>query len=623
MDFLKHSLTTRLTTVFSATWPGVGLAASGALVLVVGGCTTTGFKEAADKEVYDIIESASPEVPGMTEDYEIEPERLLDLSDLPIVEEAPEYLGEEGELEVGAGIVSLEKALELAFRNNRSYQNQKEMLYLTALDLTLERHQYRPRFFGRAQTTLTADTRDEFRVSTEGQIVQTAPNLVREVGQLAGTPGDLLSRYARVVESAGLASGVTQPRREVVDERRVTGSAATGADMLVRGGAQVAVDLTSNFLRFITGDPRTQTSSALGAAITQPLLRGAGRRVADEALTQAERNLLYQLRSFTRFRQEFAIDVASAYYRVLQNRDMARNNYLGYEAFLQGAERQRALAEAGRVTETDLGRSVQAELSAEDSWTRSIRAYRESLDQFKILLGLSTDALIVLDDNELDELREHGLIHPDLEADEAASIAMAARLDLYTTVDEVHDAARRVDIATNALQPRADVTLAADVPSEPGDDRWSDLSWRRLEWRAGVDLDLALDRKAQRNAFRRALINYERALRSLELAEDNVKLDVRSAWRNLEQAERSFRIREIGVEVNERRVREQELLAEAGRATTLDQIDAQNDLVAARNTMTAALIDHTLARLALWRDMGLLYIKPDGQWEELSDIEEL
>ncbi len=38
-----------------------------------------------------------------------------------------------------------------------------------------------------------------------------------------------------------------------------------------------------------------------------------------ENLTLAERNLLYALRDFTRFRKQFSVDTAAAYYRVLQS----------------------------------------------------------------------------------------------------------------------------------------------------------------------------------------------------------------------------------------------------------------------------------------------------------------
>ena len=591
------------------------------LALVTAGCARTeAMKESADREVYELIESRAPEVQGMMVDFTIDEDRILDLSEFPVVEETEEFLGEFAQAEEGAAVISLEDALRLAFSNNRSYQNQREVLYLTALDLTLERHQYTPRPFGSGSVTYAQDRQTETRLSPQAEAAQMAPGLVQDIGELAGTPAALLGRYTQIVESAGRVSGITEPSTNIYTEERLSGSTRVGADMLMRGGAQIAVDLTSSFLRFLTGDPRTSTSSALVGSIRQPLLRGAGREIAAESLTQRERDLLYQLRSFTRFRQEFAIDVAAAYYRVLQQRDAARNNWLGYQSFLQGAERQRALAEAGRVTETDLGRSIQAELSQEDSWNSSVQSYRDALDQFKITLGLSTDVALVLDDQELDNLREQGLIHPDIDLEEAIDVARASRLDFYTDRDQVEDSARRVRIAADNLRHLLDIRVSGEVPSEPGDN-FQNLDFRRAEWDVGLDLGLRLDNKPQRNAYRSAVINYERALRSLELAEDNIKLDVRQALRNLEQAERSYLIREIGVEVNERRVEEQELLAEAGRATTLDQIDANNDLVAARNSLTAALVDHTLARLSFWRDVGLLHIKQDGQWEELTDAD--
>src|SRR5262249_18888091 len=43
----------------------------------------------------------------------------------------------------------------------------------------------------------------------------------------------------------------------------------------------------------------------------QPLLRGAGKAVTLEPLTQAERNLLYIIRDFAKFRQEFFVFIAA------------------------------------------------------------------------------------------------------------------------------------------------------------------------------------------------------------------------------------------------------------------------------------------------------------------------
>ena len=173
-------------------------------------------------------------------------------------------------------------------------------------------------------------------------------------------------------------------------------------------------------------------------------------------------------------------------------------------------------------------------------------------------------------------------------------------------------------VIANSLLPDVDLVAGASVRSV-GDDNAQRLDFRRTNWNAGLDVDLPLDRKAERNAYRRALIARERAQRDLSLAEDAISLDVRSAWRNLESARRNYLISEKSVELNLRRVEEQELLADLGRGSALDQVDAQNNLTESQNGLTSSLIRHTLARLQFWLDMGILYIKEDGQWEEISD----
>jgi hypothetical protein len=44
-------------------------------------------------------------------------------------------------------------------------------------------------------------------------------------------------------------------------------------------------------------------------------------------------------------------------------------------------------------------------------------------------------------------------------------------------------------------------------------------------------------------------------------------------------------------------------------------------LINSKNERTSALVGHTIARLNFWRDMGILMIKENGQWEELSNAE--
>ncbi|MGB4247943.1 MAG: TolC family protein, partial [Pseudohongiellaceae bacterium] len=106
------------------------------------------------------------------------------------------------------------------------------------------------------------------------------------------------------------------------------------------------------------------------------------------------------------------------------------------------------------------------------------------------------------------------------------------------------------------------------------------------------------------------------AVRSYEATVDSIKLQILDAWRAIEEAERNYDISLVSVALNERRVEEAELRAELGLGDIQDTVDAQNDLTNARTALSGAIVDHNVAKLELWRDIGLLYVHDDGQWEE-------
>ncbi len=623
-------------------------------------CSTTWYKDRADKEVYGIIDEKSPDVPGMPEDFTIEPDAINRLEGISIAGPPPDYLGEEGAAEEGALVISLKKALELSVWTSRDYQNAKEQLYLQALNLTLDRYQFAPIFSASGSANYARSTTDILKTTDGVRLAQVVPDWMRQTatltgiglsqqttaanllqtlqnngvaispqligglqtgGQLASTPGDLINVYANLVESAFTQTGINQPREEIMDERSIDGQTFLGVNMLLKGGGQIAASLTSNFLRFLTGDARVTTSSLLTATITQPLMRGRGSRVAAEFLTQSERNTLYEVRNFTRFRKTFAVRIASDYYQVLQARDASDNAFRAFEGFLFTVERDRAQAAEGRITQSELGLSEQGLLDSETRWVNAVRSYSRALDEFKILLGLPTDAKVILDEAELELLREQGPIDFPVSPEDATLVALESRLDYYTVRDQRDDSIRGIYVAANNLKMDLDLVLTGAVDSKPGTDEFDTLDFDRAQWTAGFDVDLPLSRKPERNAYVTALIVNQRAERDLQLAQDTIKLDVRNAWRQLDQARKNYKTAQNQVSLSERRVENELLRSELGRATARNLVDARNDLTDAENAVTDALVSHTIARLQFWRDMGILYITPDGEWEDISDLD--
>ena len=538
------------------------------LAVAATGCTANHYRRSADKAAYGVIGQKAPLVKNMDTSFTIEQTNAIALGSLPVVTNVVDFLGPDGEGERGARILRLEDALKIAIHYSRSYQSRKEQLYLSALSLTLARHQFTPIFSAGGNATYSA-------VATE-------------------TPA-LSDQF--------------------VEERSVSANSSVGADWLIRDVGRITTAFTADFLRFVVGDPRLATSSKLSAAFVRPLWRDAGFKQEMENLTQAERDLLYGLRDFTQFRKDFSVGIASAYYNVLGNRDAVRNSYLNLQSSRQNADRTRALAQEGRVTGTDLGRQEQQELTAESSWINAVRSYKQALDNFKIQLGFKVDANLVLDDGELEALQIH---HPDISVNDSIQLALASRLNYMTIKDQVEDAERKVKVAQNFLKPQVDLFANASLVSDPAKN-YSLPDPQRYAWNAGLDVDPGLDRTSERNSYRAALITRNRAARTLEEQEDQIKLQVRDSWRTLDQAKRNYEISEVGVHIAERRVEEQGLLAEWGRSKAQDQVDAQNALIDSKNQRTQALVTHTIARLQFWNNMGILYIKDNGQWEEVQN----
>jgi len=203
----------------------------------------------------------------------------------------------------------------------------------------------------------------------------------------------------------------------------------------------------------------------------------------------------------------------------------------------------------------------------------------------------------------------------------AIELALVSRLDLNTDQDRVDDAFRRIKVAENGLKADLDFILDGRVNSKDGR-RPASFDFSSEQWSARLDLDLPLDRKRERNVYRRALISYEVSKRSADLATDSVKLQVRNAWRSLQQAKTDYAINLLDLSVNLRRVEEENIRADEGieGASILDQVDAQNALTAAQTAVTRALVQHTISLLELWRDVGILYVEKNGQWEETLDV---
>jgi len=512
---------------------------------ITGGCSPEHYKAQADKEVYKIIDSKWQNSFGQKANYTI--------SDVP---PSPNDIQIE-KTSPPPEVINLAQTVAIATAHNREYQKQKEQLYLTALDLTLARHQFTRQWFGTIDASYTRDSADE-----------------------------------------SVSSG-----RDL------------GFNQLLADGAQISTSIAIDWTRFLTGDPRTSLGSVLNASVTQPLLRGSGRKIVQEYLTQAERNVLYQIRSFNRYRKTFVVSIVTDYYRVLQQRDAVTNAKNSYDRKVELRKRLEMEADEGRTARFQVDQAKQSELNARDSFVRAQQEYQQLLDEFKINLSMPTNANIVLDQNELAALKAIGITEPNYTLDMAIEAALARRLDLANSQNMVDDAERKVTVAANGLGAELDLIGSASAASAEKTD-YTRLQFNRGTYKGGLQADLPLDRTTERNAYREALITLEQKQRDYENHLDTVKLEIRQAYRKLQEEAESYNTQKMSLELARKRVEVSPLLWEAGRATTRDLLEAQDALLQAENSLTGALVAHTAAKLNFFRDIDILQVRPDGMWEQ-------
>ena len=164
-------------------------------------------------------------------------------------------LAEDGKLYLDS-----DNAFELALLHSPSYQGQLEQMYLSALDVSAERFNFDTQFYG--------GYGGDYR--TRGSA-------------LTGTPATDLSLQTR---------GISMRQKYA-------------------SGATAIVNFANSLMWQFSGSDSFGTNTLLDVNIIQPLLRQGGKDRVLEILTRSERQLLYQVRSYQRYRKGFYMDITT------------------------------------------------------------------------------------------------------------------------------------------------------------------------------------------------------------------------------------------------------------------------------------------------------------------------
>lgn len=463
-------------------------------------------------------------------------------------------------------VVTPVQALTLALINSRNYQGQIEAVYQAALGVTEARWDFTPQFYA--------------GMSPTGNTAASFPN----------------SFLYRTAESPGGQSSVLNL------------STATGfSKALSFGGSVVAGFANQVIFNFSGANPIQPTvQSVMPIRYVQPFLAGGGRAVTLEPLTLAERQLLYTVRNFARFRQTFFPSILTSgigtqgaaaggvgfnpntgYLQVLQTLQSVENTRKTVAVFASLLEGYREMAEGGGsgVSKLNVDQIALDLQSQRLNLVNQQIAYQDQLDQYKVQLGLPPDVPIVLDRELTQQFREvfdriyawyeneerdpldlplyveelpqftdvfiDGRpvvrlgIDPNYRSDvllAAERVALENRYELMNARAQLYDAWRQLAVRANALKGIFNITVTNQVFTPAATTNPFAFSDQAKQFNLTMNSELPLARLPQRNVYRQGVILYRQQQRALMAQEDQIKFDVRSRVRTLLRLSEQYEI---------------------------------------------------------------------------------
>jgi hypothetical protein len=207
----------------------------------------------------------------------------------------------------------------------------------------------------------------------------------------------------------------------------------------------------------------------------------------------------------------------------------------------------------------------------------------------------------------------------------AERTALERRLDVMNTRANLYDAWRQLRVTANALRGIVNVALTNQFLTPPTTTNPFGFLEQAKQFSLVLNAELPLVRLAERNAFRTALINYQRARRSLMNIEDFTKYQIRSDIRAMQSNYLTYEInrRNLVLTVRQKDQAFEQIIAPpagAAQATQASQaaiqttnlINFQSQLLTRENTLVMAWLNFEQSRLIVYRDLGIM---PYDEWE--------
>jgi outer membrane protein len=301
--------------------------------------------------------------------------------------------------------------------------------------------------------------------------------------------------------------------------------------------------------------------------------------------------------------QQVAVEVASAYYRVVAQQTLVDVAKKSVERSRKLRDASEAKLDAGLVSQLDVLRSQQLVSQAEIQLFDAQSAEEDARDRLLYLTGrdaggsFDVETVIPSSDEPID-------------LDDAIGAAVESRLDLKSVAAYAADADRQVSYARNQLLPQVDVNLAL-TRRETANTFRNSFGLDRFQFVTFFTISMPVDRTPQIVDYQNALIDRDRRRREVTQLQRRIADDVKRGVRERDRLVRSLAAAETSVLIGRKEVEVAQLRYDRCLSNNIDVVTAESGLLAAEARRIAALADSAVATLSLRALLGILDPRKD------------
>ena len=358
--------------------------------------------------------------------------------------------------------------------------------------------------------------------------------------------------------------------------------------------------------------------TGLGASISQPLLKNAGREATEIAINVSRLSKFASLEHYNLRLLTTVAQVRSEYYKLHSLREEQDVKKVSLDLARKILSETQARVKAGVLPSMEI---LNAEFGAVTREKELIDAERAVLDQVDVL------RLLLQIDTKGGELLTVDLPPRDLfEVSEDEAIRKAIDRP------DIREQRRNLEIAE--LQTRVfrgktlpDLALSASASLTGQDSTYE----RNLDktftfdypvWSIGLNFSYPLGNNSAENEYRKSRLKTEQTALQIRSLEENIANQVRAAIRALETGYKQIEVADRGRAFAEERLRAFIRKNEVGLATTKDVLDVENDLATAKSDQIKAVVGYANALTGYWQVTGEL-LEREGIRVVESDADKL